>query len=177
MSETTETKSVVSRLKALEKRGLNGREAWRCCVRAKRTAQKFIQSYADEVERISTQIIPTGGFVEVESPSRVGRVTTLPRTVSGGPAALILIGWILISGIDSQEEEVPMPRNQYELELVQKHLRVVSETIRKTEEDCLDCVEKRVWGQSKRRRRGVWVQVQKAIGEGANKMLLRVPHR
>lgn len=140
--------TLNARLRALELRALNGREAWRCCVGGKRQSQFFLFRLVDEVEEwwhAYEKMQPRQALVAVG-----GAVRVLEMGWSAvGPALGINVAWDVGRPQRIEwAEDLPMPRTQYECELIQKWMRVGIETIRKTEPDCIDCIEKRVFGQS-----------------------------
>lgn len=97
-------------------------------------------------------------------------------SVPTAPLALT-VGWSFVTGFEELFQNIPAPETVAEAELIGIWMRVATETIRRTEEDCVDCIERKVFGQSKQRKRGVFVPGPPGIGSASNRLLLRVPHR
>lgn len=148
-----EPAGLGSRLKALALRGLNGREAYRCCVGARRSDQFTAWKYYEAVETVwkywsehrpqEAFSVPLAGVavrelsIALEAAGAVGAV----RLVMGS-AQVFELSDVEISAITAAE-----------LQRLRIHIGNMTETMRKQEEDCLDCIEKKLWSQSNPRKK------------------------
>lgn len=144
------SKQFSERLRALNGRAISAKDAWRCCVRSKRQAQKLLLDYADSIVEIVAGRMKEA-FVAPIAPSVVKTV----RVAVGLQPKMLAIGWVTTTGTIGMF--ATEPSTQAQAELVAEHFKVATETIRKTEEDCLKCVEQKLWNQSHPRKRRTFV--------------------
>lgn len=144
--------SLDARLKKLRSKAISALNAWRCCIQAKRQAQKLGFDWIQKVEEIMSERPMEARVIPIQ-PS-VLRHVRLFRAVES-PA--YVMGWSSRSEGEVIGNVVPIPETQAEMELVRQHVSAIVDTIRKLEPDCLECVERRVWGQSVKRRK-VWTE-------------------
>lgn len=183
----------------LAQRGLTGWDGYKCCIRARNIATRFIDEVGDVFEFYWDQIIrgrlrersvqdslvfPATGPTRVEFPKRF-EVT--PGRVPGGPAIMI-IGVLAIltreRGTWESDGEFPIPEAAPQAQLAVKALRATATSLRKkTESDCYSCIRKKLWGQKKLRRSVTILSstnltsVQGTRSIGDRRLNLRTPHK
>lgn len=141
--------TLEERLNRLKQRAVSGREAWRCCVRAKRQAQGVfyqLENAVDVFKDAWEKMQPTQALVVPMSPSVVSSMEMGWAAVTG--ALGINVSWTTRRLVIPWAEDLMIPKTDTEATLVKQWLRIGAETVRKTEEDCIDCVERKVFGQS-----------------------------
>lgn len=134
---------IAERLLALSKRGVNGRDAWRCCVAARRQSQNIITQLAVRMRELAENPPLSEALMVPAPPSSVLRLISLRRPVLESPK--LVVGWSMPETIE--QEELNLPTTEAQIQLVEHWLRIATETIRRTEPDCLSCVESKVWQQ------------------------------
>jgi len=140
--------------KRLKTKALNAWDAYRCCIGGKLEAQKFLLDLADKIgtafqTRTVEALCPVGRpLVKVKFPISSTRY---------------VFGFFTPDETESELGWMTLPANQPELDRVLTPLKVAAEQIRKSETDCLDCIEKRQLSQ-RQRRKNVLVRISRRVG-------------
>jgi len=167
----------------LKIRGINAWEAFKCCVKGRNDASRFIDEVADRLYQNFHSDPPRPAQCLAPSGSVVMPLLRFTRCVPVGRPGVVMFGfqaqeeredgvaWVDITGFEE-------PRNATQLQAVTEALRATARAVRaKTEDNCFDCVKKRVWGQKKKRKWMPGVGTVKRIdkGRGGTARLARWP--
>lgn len=150
-----DAEDITARVNALKTKMVRAIDAYRCCLGAKQQAQRLLLDSADKLREIWLQ--------RRDETTVEALVTPLPPSVIrfvrylNSPSKQLTVRLVDAVAIPGKAEVVvyegDWPETLPEVERSAAMTRAHAETIRKTEEDCLKCVEKKVLQQSTPRKR------------------------
>lgn len=156
---------LQTRLQKLNGKAVGAREAWRCCVGGKRSSQRMLLKMAEMMRAALPENIDDGPIEEAKTfplPSSVVRAIALRivRLLPNTKPKSVLMGWVMASGEVVTVEDIGemasvIGSTRWHLEGAERALNLAAETVRRSENDCLTCIESKVWSQATPRK---WVR-------------------
>lgn len=163
-------------LKEFKGRGLAAADAYRCCRGAFLKQSQWLLQLVDFVEDASNHA------TQPREASLVGTLGPAIRAVSTGRAVAPVVRPLVFTvaidtvgqvDVQSRTDLDGFPFAEPELQAIRKFVNFATNTTTKPNKDCIDCIRRKLWRQTKRRQR---VGLKTKVG-GESFMSIRIPHR
>ena len=157
-------------------RGLAAADAYRCCRGAFLKQSQWLLQMVDFIEDASREML------KPKESSLVGTLGPAIKVVSSGrqlapalkPVAFaVAIDTVGQVDLGTRTDCDGFPFTQPELDAIRKFVNFATNTTTKPNKDCIDCIRRKLWKQTKRRRQ---ISLKTPVG-GESFMTIRVPHR